>query len=65
MVEHSPNTVASKEKVTNKARFFQIRKIITLLQVNFEILGFMTFTLLQGHSCVRNINCNIQLVNNT
>ena len=31
--------------------------MITLLGVYIVILGFMTFTLFQGHRCVRNINC--------
>ena len=34
---------------------------VTLLMVYIVILGLMTLTLFQGHSCVRNINCKLHV----
>ena len=43
---------------TNTSKFFKLCIIITLLGVYQLIPGLMTLTMLQGHRCVRVINCN-------
>ena len=42
-----------------EARFFKLRMIIILLRVYNFIADLMIWTLLQGHSYVRNINCKL------
>ena len=44
---------------TIKARSFKCCMIITLFGVYIVILGLMNLTLFQGHKCVRNLNCNL------
>ena len=47
---------------TIKARLLKHGMIMTLLMVYIVILGLMTWTLFQGHRCVRNINCKLHVL---
>ena len=41
------------------ARSFKLCMVITVLGVYIVIVNLMTLTLFQGHTCVRNINCKM------
>ena len=47
---------------TIKARSFNLCMVITLLGVYIVILGLMILTLFQDHSCTRNINCKLEVL---
>ena len=47
---------------TFKAKSFKLCRIITLLGIYIVVLGVMTLTFLQGHRCVRNINCKLHIL---
>ena len=44
-------------------RFFKLCIVMNLLGVYIFIVGLVTFTLFQGHRCVRNINCKLCFLN--
>ena len=56
------NCLAGQKLKHCKARSFELCVIITLLGVYIVILGFMTMSLFQGHRCVKNINCQLRVL---